>query len=41
MLRRGLSYGLLYVENVLEDNDMPKFNQIEDMSDEDIIKNYL
>lgn len=27
--------------DVLEDNDMPKFNQIEDMSDEDIIKNYL
>lgn len=27
--------------DALEDNDMPKFNQIEDMSDEDIIKDYL
>ena len=27
--------------DVPEDNDMPKFNQIEDMSDEEIIKDYL
>ena len=27
--------------DALEDNDMPKFNQIEDMSDKDIIKDYL
>lgn len=27
--------------DVPEDNDIPKFNQIEDMSDKEIIKKYL